>query len=307
MEPGFFERTGFRRGLATRAASIDRRTNTVTTQDGEVAARQARAGHRLQPLRAPRCRGATAPTALCTAPSKTWKPWRPQGQGRSGVVIGGGLLGLECAKALRDMGLETHVVEFAPPDGGAGGRRRRPGCRPRSSAWACRCTRAATRSRSPTAPAPATAWCLPTARTWRPTWSSSRPAFGRATSWRGNACWPWAARGHRHRQRLPHQRPRHVRHWRMRLMERTDLWPGGPGLRHGPRGGARHVAGDARAAFTGADMSTKLKLMGVDVASIGDAQARSPGCRSCQYVDERRQVTRRSSSAKTASNCWARC
>jgi nitrite reductase (NADH) large subunit len=33
---------------------------------------------------------------------------------RSGVVIGGGLLGLECAKALQDMGLETHVVEFAP-------------------------------------------------------------------------------------------------------------------------------------------------------------------------------------------------
>ena len=30
------------------------------------------------------------------------------------VVIGGGLLGLECAKALRDMGLHTHVVEFAP-------------------------------------------------------------------------------------------------------------------------------------------------------------------------------------------------
>jgi nitrite reductase (NADH) large subunit len=30
------------------------------------------------------------------------------------VVIGGGLLGLECAKALRDMRLDTHVVEFAP-------------------------------------------------------------------------------------------------------------------------------------------------------------------------------------------------
>jgi nitrite reductase (NADH) large subunit len=30
------------------------------------------------------------------------------------VVIGGGLLGLECAKALRDMQLDTHVVEFAP-------------------------------------------------------------------------------------------------------------------------------------------------------------------------------------------------
>ena len=31
-----------------------------------------------------------------------------------GVVIGGGLLGLEAAKALKDLGLATNVVEFAP-------------------------------------------------------------------------------------------------------------------------------------------------------------------------------------------------
>ncbi len=31
-----------------------------------------------------------------------------------GVVIGGGLLGLECANALKTLGLQTHVVEFAP-------------------------------------------------------------------------------------------------------------------------------------------------------------------------------------------------
>ncbi len=31
-----------------------------------------------------------------------------------GVVVGGGLLGLECANALRNLGLEAHVVEFAP-------------------------------------------------------------------------------------------------------------------------------------------------------------------------------------------------
>ena len=30
-----------------------------------------------------------------------------------GTVVGGGLLGLEAAKALKDLGLETHVVEFA--------------------------------------------------------------------------------------------------------------------------------------------------------------------------------------------------
>lgn len=33
---------------------------------------------------------------------------------RSGAVVGGGLLGLEAANALRLLGLETHVVEFAP-------------------------------------------------------------------------------------------------------------------------------------------------------------------------------------------------
>ncbi|MFK0228369.1 nitrite reductase large subunit NirB [Streptomyces sp. NPDC090303] len=45
---------------------------------------------------------------------------------RTGVVIGGGLLGLEAAGALRTLGLATHVVEFAPrlmplqvDDGGA--------------------------------------------------------------------------------------------------------------------------------------------------------------------------------------------
>ena len=32
---------------------------------------------------------------------------------QTGVVIGGGLLGLECANALKNMGLQTHVVEFA--------------------------------------------------------------------------------------------------------------------------------------------------------------------------------------------------
>jgi nitrite reductase (NADH) large subunit len=33
---------------------------------------------------------------------------------KSAAVLGGGLLGLEAAKAVMDMGLETHVIEFAP-------------------------------------------------------------------------------------------------------------------------------------------------------------------------------------------------
>ncbi|MFT5419340.1 MAG: nitrite reductase (NADH) large subunit [Candidatus Endobugula sp.] len=35
-------------------------------------------------------------------------------EGKKGVVVGGGLLGLECANALKNLGVEAHVVEFAP-------------------------------------------------------------------------------------------------------------------------------------------------------------------------------------------------
>ena len=42
--------------------------------------------------------------------------------------------------------------------------------------------------------------------------------------------------------------------------------------------------------FTGADMSTKLKLLGVDVGSIGDAHARTPGAKVYRYQDEPAQT-----------------
>jgi nitrite reductase (NADH) large subunit len=44
---------------------------------------------------------------------------------------------------------------------------------------------------------------------------------------------------------------------------------------------------DEDAAFTGADMSTKLKLLGVDVGSIGDAHAKTPGARNIRFNDEK--------------------
>ena len=53
---------------------------------------------------------------------------------------------------------------------------------------------------------------------------------------------------------------------------------------------ARQLAGEADAAFRGADMSTKLKLMGVDVASLGDAHCATPGSRAYVFIDERKQV-----------------
>ncbi|MEZ7517425.1 nitrite reductase large subunit NirB [Psychrobacter sp. Arc9] len=46
---------------------------------------------------------------------------------------------------------------------------------------------------------------------------------------------------------------------------------------------AAQIAGDSKQIFTGADMSTKLKLMGVDVGSIGDAHGTSDGSLSYVY------------------------
>ncbi|ADZ93068.1 nitrite reductase large subunit NirB [Marinomonas mediterranea] len=49
---------------------------------------------------------------------------------------------------------------------------------------------------------------------------------------------------------------------------------------------ADHVIGNNSLAFEGADMSTKLKLLGCDVGSIGDAHQATQGAKSFVYQDE---------------------
>lgn len=55
------------------------------------------------------------------------------------------------------------------------------------------------------------------------------------------------------------------------------------------RTAAAMLAGE-EASFSGADMSTKLKLLGIDVASFGDAQGRTPGSQSYQWTDGPGQI-----------------
>ena len=50
---------------------------------------------------------------------------------------------------------------------------------------------------------------------------------------------------------------------------------------------------DNKTSFTGADMSTKLKLLGVDVGSIGDSKGLTEGSRSFVFSDERNEVYKR--------------
>ena len=50
------------------------------------------------------------------------------------------------------------------------------------------------------------------------------------------------------------------------------------------------ITGTGDTAFTGFDMSTKLKLMGVDVGSIGDAHGTSQGAKTYTYEDQPNEV-----------------
>ncbi|WP_427982802.1 nitrite reductase large subunit NirB [Agarivorans sp.] len=53
-----------------------------------------------------------------------------------------------------------------------------------------------------------------------------------------------------------------------------------------------HLLGQ-QSAFTGADMSAKLKLLGVKVGSIGDANGRTPKCKSYVYQNDKQGVYKR--------------
>ncbi|MFF1607082.1 nitrite reductase large subunit NirB [Amycolatopsis sp. NPDC058278] len=106
--------------LGELAVSVDRDARTVTTASGAVVSYDALVlatgsrpfvppvpGHDLDGCFVYR----TIEDLDAIRAAAVDKPGRGR---RSAVVIGGGLLGLEAAKALRDMGLSPHVVEMAP-------------------------------------------------------------------------------------------------------------------------------------------------------------------------------------------------
>ncbi|GBG38083.1 hypothetical protein NJB14197_20570 [Mycobacterium montefiorense] len=107
--------------LNARVAEIDRATKSVVTADGErhrydalVLATGSYAfvppvpGHDLPACHVYRTLGDL--DAIRAAAESA----RDGGHNPAGVVIGGGLLGLEAANALRQFGLETHVIEMMP-------------------------------------------------------------------------------------------------------------------------------------------------------------------------------------------------
>ncbi|WP_306327290.1 nitrite reductase large subunit NirB [Streptomyces venezuelae] len=125
--PEFLAGHGIDLRLGDPAEQIDPAARTVTTTSGRVVAYDALVLATGSYPFVPPIPGADAPgcftyRTLYDVDALT----RYAEQAGTGVVIGGGLLGLEAAGALRTLGLATHVVEFAPrlmplqvDDGGA--------------------------------------------------------------------------------------------------------------------------------------------------------------------------------------------
>jgi nitrite reductase (NADH) large subunit len=205
---------------------------------------------------------------------------------RVGTVIGGGLLGLEAAKALKDLGLETHVVEFAPRlmavqlDAAGGQLLRRQ--------------------------IEALGVFVHTSKGTKEivdgTGGGHRMVFADGTTLETDLIvYSAGIRPHDELARAAKlavgERGGIVIDDHCRTSDpdiyavgECALWNGriyglvAPGYQMAEVA-ARHLAGEADARFTGADMSTKLKLMGVDVASIGDALGTTPGVLDYVYTD----------------------
>ena len=115
VETGFFERSNMLLRLNARATGIDRAARTVTVSTGETLSYDKLIMATGSYPFVPPLPGKDRKDCFVYRTIEDLEAMQECGaRSRTGVVIGGGLLGLECAKALRDMGLQTHVVEFAP-------------------------------------------------------------------------------------------------------------------------------------------------------------------------------------------------
>lgn len=289
---GFFERGDMLLKLNARAIAINRAQKSVTLASGETLAYDKLVLATGSYPFVPPLPGKERKDCFVYRTIEDLEAMLECGQrSKTGVVIGGGLLGLECAKALRDMRLETHVVEFAPrlmavqvDDAGARVLRRKiedlgVTVHTQKNTLAIVDGEAGTHRMQFADGSHLDADMIVFSAGIRPRDELARDC-GLAVGPRGGI-----AIGNDCLTSDPD----------VYAIGECALWNGqvfglvAPGYDMA-RVAARHLLGDSGAQFTGADMSTKLKLMGVDVASIGDPHGAAAGSRSYQFTDERKQV-----------------
>ncbi len=297
VAPGFFDKGNVVLKLNARAVSIDRAAKTVTASTGEVLIYDKLVFATGSTPFVPPLPGKERDGCFVYRTIEDLEAMLAWGaKSRTGVVIGGGLLGLECAKALRDLQLDTHVVEFAPrlmavqvDEGGARVLRRKieelgVTVHTQKNTLAILDGETATHRMQFADGSHLEADMIVFSAGIRPRDELAR-ACGLEVGPRGGIAID---------DRCVTSDPD------IYAIGECALWGGlvfglvAPGYEMA-RIAARHLLqkeeGEAgEASFKGADMSTKLKLMGVDVASLGDPHGNAPGSRSYQFMDERKQI-----------------
>ncbi|OEZ92032.1 nitrite reductase [NAD(P)H] [Janthinobacterium sp. HH107] len=297
VAPGFFDKGNVVLKLNARAVSIDRAAKTVTASTGEVLSYDKLVFATGSTPFVPPLPGKERDGCFVYRTIEDLEAMLAWGaKSKTGVVIGGGLLGLECAKALRDLKLDTHVVEFAPrlmavqvDEGGARVLRRKieelgVTVHTQKNTLAIVDGEAATHRMQFADGSHLEADMIVFSAGIRPRDELAR-ACGLDVGPRGGIAIDDSC--------LTSDPDIYA-------IGECALWGGlvfglvAPGYEMA-RIAARHLLqeeeGEAgEASFKGADMSTKLKLMGVDVASLGDPHGNAPGSRSYQFMDERKQI-----------------
>ncbi|MGN5354002.1 nitrite reductase large subunit NirB [Ralstonia sp. L16] len=293
VAPGFFDRDDVVLKLNARATAIDTTAKTVTASTGEVLPYDKLVIASGSSPFVPPVPGKDRKDCFVYRTIEDLEAMAECGQrAKTGVVIGGGLLGLECAKALRDMNLQTHVVEFAgrlmamQVDDGGGRMLRRKiedlGVTVHTQKNTSEIVdgETATHRLNFADGTHLEADMVVFSAGIRPRDELAR-ACGLEVGERGGIVIDSECR-----TSAPD----------VYAIGECALWGGkvyglvAPGYEMARITAKQILAADDAAEFSGADMSTKLKLMGVDVASLGDAQGVTPGSRSVQFTDERKQI-----------------
>lgn len=292
VEDGFFEANQVDIRLGDKAISIDRKNKEVKSAKGDIISYDKLVLATGSYPFVPPIPGKDRPECLVYRTIEDLEAISATAaKSRIGVVVGGGLLGLEAAKALKDLGLETHVVEFAPRlmavqiDEGGGkmlrsmieemGVQVHTGKNTQEIVDGDECTlkmNFADGSHLDTDLILFSAGIRPQDELARQAELAMGERGGIAVN---NFC--------------------QTSDEDIFAIGECALWNNrifglvAPGYQMS-QVAADAISGDFNSEFTGADMSTKLKLMGVDVASIGDAHGMTKGAQSYCFTDEHNQV-----------------
>ncbi len=115
VDADFFATNGITLHLGDKAATINRSAKTVTSARGITLPYDKLVLATGSYPFVPPVAGADRPNCLVYRTIEDLQAMQAAAKtSKIGTVVGGGLLGLEAAKALTDLGLTTHIVEFAP-------------------------------------------------------------------------------------------------------------------------------------------------------------------------------------------------